>query len=137
MSGQVADVVVVRDSKVLLVQQRKESAHGLWSYPGGGVEDGETLEEAIVREVREELGSELINYKLYKKYVITTQRGELTINTFIGELDGDIKLKMDELISFGWFDLQQIEEMKDELRSAIVLEQAKDVLTNKVNYLTD
>lgn len=130
MSGQVADVVIVKESKVLLVQQRKEAAHGLWSYPGGGVEDGETLEEAIVREVKEELGSELVNYKLYKTYVITTPRGELTINTFIGELIGDIMLKEDELIAYGWFDLQQIEEMENELRSAIVLEQAKDVLTN-------
>ncbi len=129
MSGQVADVVVVKESKVLLVQQRKEAAHGLWSYPGGGVEVGETLEDAVVREVTEELGAKLVNYRLYKKYVITTQRGELTINTFIGELDGDIRLKEDELIAFGWFELQQIEKMKDELRSAIVLEQAKDVLT--------
>ena len=121
----------------MLVQLRKEAAHGLWSYPGGGVEDGETLEDTIVREVSEELGSKLVNYKLCKKYVITTQRGELTINTFIGELDGVIRLKEDELIAYGWFELQQIEEMKDELRSAIVLEQAKDVLTNKQNNLTD
>lgn len=132
MSGQVADVVVVKESKVLLVQQRKEAAHGLWSYPGGGVENGETLEDTVVREVSEELGSKLVNYKFYKKYVITTQRGELTINTFIGELDGDIRLKEDELITYGWFELQQIEEMKDKLRSDIVYEQAKDVLDNKV-----
>lgn len=132
MIGQVADVVVVSDCKVLLVQQRKKSAYGLWSYPGGGVEDGETLEDTVVREVSEELGSKLVNYKFYKKYVITTQRGELTINTFTGELDGDIRLKEDELITYGWFELQQIEEMKDKLRSDIVYEQAKDVLDNKV-----
>jgi ADP-ribose pyrophosphatase YjhB (NUDIX family) len=39
---------------VLIVRRARPPAHGLYTLPGGGVELGETLEEAIIREVREE-----------------------------------------------------------------------------------
>ena len=45
---------IVRDGYVLLVQRARPPANGLYSLPGGVVEIGETLSEAIVREVREE-----------------------------------------------------------------------------------
>jgi ADP-ribose pyrophosphatase YjhB (NUDIX family) len=45
---------IVRDGHVLLVQRARPPANGLYSLPGGVVEVGETLAEAIVREVCEE-----------------------------------------------------------------------------------
>lgn len=48
--------VVIQDGAVLLVQRRSEPLAGQWSLPGGAVELGETLEEAVVRELREETG---------------------------------------------------------------------------------
>ena len=48
----VARAVVVRDGALLLVQDR---AAGYWFFPGGRVEAGETPEEALARELREEL----------------------------------------------------------------------------------
>ena len=42
--------------RVLLIKRGHEPLKGQWSLPGGGVELGETLEAAIVREVREETG---------------------------------------------------------------------------------
>ncbi|MFN7996565.1 MAG: NUDIX hydrolase [Bryobacteraceae bacterium] len=41
---------------ILLVERGKEPLKGYWSLPGGVLETGETLEEGIVREVREETG---------------------------------------------------------------------------------
>ena len=46
--------VLVRDGKVLLIRRGKEPLRGRWVVPGGTVEPGETLEEALVREMREE-----------------------------------------------------------------------------------
>lgn len=48
--------VVVRDGAVLLVQRAREPLAGQWSLPGGLVELGETLEEAVMRELQEETG---------------------------------------------------------------------------------
>lgn len=51
--------VVIRDGAALLVRRGKEPLHGQWSIPGGAVEAGETLTEAVVREMREETGLEV------------------------------------------------------------------------------
>lgn len=48
--------VVFQADCVLLVRRAKAPLEGAWSLPGGAVELGETLEEAIVREVVEETG---------------------------------------------------------------------------------
>jgi len=45
---------IVRDGKILLVRRARPPAHGLFSLPGGVVEVGETLMQAVIREVREE-----------------------------------------------------------------------------------
>lgn len=49
--------IVERNGKVLL-SQRKAEAHlgGFWEFPGGKIREGESAEQAVVREMREELG---------------------------------------------------------------------------------
>jgi 8-oxo-dGTP diphosphatase len=48
--------VVIHQGKVLLIRRGKEPLRGRWVVPGGTVEVGETLQEALVREVEEETG---------------------------------------------------------------------------------
>ena|SRR5690348_9089562 len=52
-------VAVWRDGAVLLVKRGRPPLAGYWSFPGGGVELGERLEEAARREVLEEAGIEI------------------------------------------------------------------------------
>ena len=52
----VVAAVITRDSKVLVCQRRRDDSHGLqWEFPGGKVEPGETPQEALARELVEEL----------------------------------------------------------------------------------
>jgi ADP-ribose pyrophosphatase YjhB (NUDIX family) len=51
--------VVVHESRVLLVQRGHEPLKGEWSIPGGLIDVGETLHEAVIREVKEETGLEV------------------------------------------------------------------------------
>jgi ADP-ribose pyrophosphatase YjhB (NUDIX family) len=51
--------IVVRDGRVLLVRRGREPSAGRWTIPGGAVGVGERLQEAVVRELREECGVEV------------------------------------------------------------------------------
>jgi ADP-ribose pyrophosphatase YjhB (NUDIX family) len=47
---------IIRDGRVLVTQRARGPALGVWTMPGGVVETGETLTEALVREIDEETG---------------------------------------------------------------------------------
>jgi ADP-ribose pyrophosphatase YjhB (NUDIX family) len=47
---------IIRDGRVLVAKRNRGPTYGLWTLPGGVVEAGETLGEALVREIAEETG---------------------------------------------------------------------------------
>jgi 8-oxo-dGTP diphosphatase len=56
----VSAALIFRDGKLLIAQRRKGShLGGLWEFPGGKREPGETSEECLLREILEELGVEI------------------------------------------------------------------------------
>jgi 8-oxo-dGTP diphosphatase len=53
----VVAALITRNSKLLVCQRKRNDTHPLqWEFPGGKVEPGESLVEALTRELREELG---------------------------------------------------------------------------------
>ncbi len=64
MTGQrvpcVGAIITDAEGRLLLIKRGHDPGAGLWSLPGGRVEPGETDEEAVVREIREETGLSVV-----------------------------------------------------------------------------
>jgi mutator protein MutT len=52
----ISQAIITRNNEVLMVRQYEQRGDIVWNFPGGGIEEGETPEEACLREVREETG---------------------------------------------------------------------------------
>jgi len=61
-------IIKTNDDKIVLVKRKNPPYKGWWALPGGIVEYGETVEEAVKREVKEETGLEVEIEKLVNVY---------------------------------------------------------------------
>ncbi|MBU0707506.1 NUDIX hydrolase [Patescibacteria group bacterium] len=111
----VAGVVIKKDDKYLLVQEIGPRARGLWNWPSGRVEQGDTIEETAVKEAKEETGYDV---KLIRKIGIF----QIDINTppkhsYEAEIvGGELDYPKNEIMNAKWFTLVEIKNMKDKLR---------------------
>jgi mutator protein MutT len=64
----VVAAIIARDSRVLICQRRRDAAFPLkWEFPGGKVKANESLKDALLRELTEELGVEaIIGEEIYR-----------------------------------------------------------------------
>lgn len=71
--------LIFEAGKILIVERAKEPLKGYWSLPGGIVEAGEKLEDAIRREVREETGLEVEPTSIFEIFerIIPDSNGQL------------------------------------------------------------
>lgn len=76
---------VIRDGRVLIVRRARKPALGLYTLPGGGVEAGETLHAAVMREVREETGLAVEPVALagYREAVVRDEAGRVSAHYVI------------------------------------------------------
>lgn len=60
----VVAAIIEKDEKILIAQRLKGEFAGLWEFPGGKIEEDETPEQALIREINEEFDTELNINKL-------------------------------------------------------------------------
>lgn len=113
----VCGVVIENDGKFLLVQERKPSVYGKWNLPGGRVDEGESLEEAAVREAKEECGFdvEILDHVLTLHQTVDSP----VLHAYLVKVTGgELNWPKDEMLDVRWFTYEEIKNMKDELRNA-------------------
>ena len=75
--------VVLSDQRVLLIRRGKQPLVGRWSIPGGTVESGETLEQALVREMAEETGLEVEPQELLTVFDWIEREGDRVVFHYV------------------------------------------------------
>lgn len=81
----VVAALIKKGEKLLLCQRKEEDSFGLlWEFPGGTIQEGETQKEALIREIREEIGLEIEPGEL--KEVFTDVAPSLRIKVFLYEV---------------------------------------------------
>ena len=99
--------LILRDSRILVCQRRRDDSHPLqWEFPGGKVEPGEIPQEALVRELREELGVEAtIGRELFRTRHRYRESGQtLEIIFFQASVDPSASLQNLVFEQFQWAD---------------------------------
>ena len=107
-------VLVVQDGKFLLAERNKENYNGYWIIPGGGVKFGETIQEAAIREIKEEtnLDVDLIKLIGYKE-VINVPGNYHSIVFFHLATPKHMDVKANEDVSAAkFFSIEEIKELK-------------------------
>ena len=105
----ISAIILMKDNKVMLVKEVLEDNKEHWIFPGGGVDFGETIEEAGIREIKEELGLDVkIKEFLGFKEIIRTQFNYHTvIFFFIAEPLNDNITKIEKVLDSRYFTLSE------------------------------
>ncbi len=107
-----ADPVILNGEKVLLMKRFKQPFGGKYVFPGGHMEEGETIEETCIREAKEETGLEVELLDILGVYSAPDRdpRGQILAVAFICKPKNyDVKLS-DEASEAKWFDLYEIKK---------------------------
>lgn len=109
---QVAVAVLVNEQNEILIMKRSGEVGtwpNTWNFPGGSVDEGETKQEAAVRELEEEAGIVADPSTLVSLGVLSTNDNK-DINIFLcKEFDGEVDMNW-ESSEFKWVALDEIEE---------------------------
>jgi len=91
----VTAAVISKDGKILIAKRKKSFMGYRWEFPGGKMEDNETLEECLKREIREELGIEIEVGECIcvRKHVLNCQSSIILYAYRASYISGELLLK--------------------------------------------
>jgi 8-oxo-dGTP diphosphatase len=122
--------IVMRGDSVLLVKRNKEPSKGMWNIPGGLVEIGETVKDAVKREVMEECGVEIEPRELFEVVdaVNREDRGRVrfhyVIVDFLSEWRGGDLVAGSDVADAKWMPIGELAALDMTQSARVVIERA-------------
>ena len=108
---EVAAAIIMKNDRLFATQRGYGDFKDFWEFPGGKIEAGETPEEALVREIREELNAEISVGKMIRKIDYDYPAFHLTMYCFICELiSAEITLVEHEAAR--WLSMEELDEVE-------------------------
>ena len=123
----VVAAIIKKDNKVFIAERGHGEFKGKWEFPGGKIEEGETGEEAIVREIKEELKSDVEVERLF--YEINDKHEDRVFNVkfYICKLvSGDLELT--EHLNSKWVEPKEIEDSEFMEADKVVLDELRKTM---------
>ena len=100
--------IVIRNDALLMIRRGREPNRGLWSIPGGRVEHGEYLADAVRREVREETGLEVEVGDLVGILEVPGDDHYVILDYAARPSGGDDPVAGDDASEVGWIPLDEV-----------------------------
>ncbi len=112
-----ASILVLENDKILLIKRGKEPYKGHWSLPGGSQEIGETLEEAALRELKEEtnLTANKLSFAKIHDRITLDDNGKVKFHyvlaTFITSDFTGTPVALDDADDIGWYTIPEMADL--------------------------
>ena len=106
----VVAAIIKKDNKILATQRGYGEFEGLWEFPGGKIEEGETKEEALIREIKEELNADIKVDEFALDLEWQYPNFYLYMSCFMCSLESDIELL--EHMGAKWLSLDDLDSVE-------------------------
>lgn len=107
---EVVAAVICKDNKILAAQRGYGEFIDKWEFPGGKVENGESLKDALHREIKEELGNEIIIKSRITSIEYEYDNFILKMHCFLSELVSS-DFSLNEHKNYRWVNIDDIDEL--------------------------
>lgn len=108
---EVVAAVIRSEGRVFATQRGYGDFKDWWEFPGGKIEPGETAEEALAREIKEELSAEITVERLLKTVDWDYPAFHLTLHCFLCSLSSE-EMSLNEHEAAKWLDAESIYSVK-------------------------
>lgn len=109
----VVAAMIVEDGKILIAQRPAGKARsGQWEFPGGKAEPGESPEAALVREIREELGAEIVPGGLWESLRHDYADLSVTVHFYPCRLAAGARVERKEHARLEWVEPSRLAEFE-------------------------
>lgn len=106
-----ADAIIISQNKILLGKRASDPYKDYWSFFGGFVQWDESVENAMMREVKEESDLNVTSYKLFGVYSQPNRHPRQAITlVYVVEAEGEPKAG-DDIYKVKWFDISDLPKM--------------------------
>lgn len=123
----VTAAVILNNEKILIAQRAEgQSLAGKWEFPGGKIEEGETLEECLKREIKEELDVTIEVGKFIGESVYKYDFGEIKLLAYSSKwISGEFKLTVHTKIH--WISIEEIDDYDFAPADLMIVEKLKNI----------